>query len=55
MENDMGKTKKKAYTGSKKVDKSCRSHGSCPYCQGKIKYKREKLMGGREGQYEQEK
>lgn len=26
------RTYKKGYTGSKRVDKSCRNHGSCSYC-----------------------
>lgn len=29
----MARTRKKAYTGSKKFDKTCRNHGSCPYCE----------------------
>jgi len=28
----MARTKRKPYTGSKAVDASCRSHGSCPWC-----------------------
>jgi hypothetical protein len=35
----MSKTKRQPYTGSKAVDKSCRSHGSCPHCEGKRKHK----------------
>ena len=27
-----GKAKRKAYRGSKAIDKTCRNHGSCPYC-----------------------
>lgn len=27
-----GKSFRKAYRGAKAVDKSCRNHGSCPYC-----------------------
>lgn len=27
-----GKEKRKPYYGSGKVDKTCRNHGSCPYC-----------------------
>lgn len=27
-----GKEKRKPYIGSKAVDRSCRSHGDCPYC-----------------------
>jgi len=28
----MSRTIKKAYTGSKAFDSSCRNHGSCSYC-----------------------
>ncbi len=28
----MSRTKRKPYTKSKAVDKSCRCHGGCPYC-----------------------
>lgn len=27
-----GKEKRKAYRGAKAVDRTCRNHGSCPYC-----------------------
>ena len=27
-----GKEKRKPYRGSRAVDKTCRNHGSCPYC-----------------------
>lgn len=27
------KEKRKPYRGSKAFDRSCRNHGSCPYCQ----------------------
>ena len=27
------------YFGSKTIDKSCRNHGSCPWCQMNRKYK----------------
>lgn len=37
-----GKEKREPYYGSKRVDSTCRNHGSCPYCQGSIKYKMEK-------------
>lgn len=37
-----GKEKRKQYRGAKSVDKSCRNHGSCPYCQGNRKHKNEK-------------
>lgn len=28
----MSRTKKQPYTKSKRFDKTCRNHGSCPYC-----------------------
>lgn len=27
-----GKEKRKQYHGSKAIDRSCRNHGSCPWC-----------------------
>lgn len=30
---DHGKEKRKPYRKSKKIDKSCRNHGGCPYCE----------------------
>ncbi len=27
-----GKEKRKPYCGSKAIDKTCRNHGSCPWC-----------------------
>lgn len=35
-----GKEKRKPYRGSKAVDPNCRNHGNCPWCQKKIKYKK---------------
>ena len=29
-----GKTKRKPYRRGKAVDKSCRNHGGCPWCEG---------------------
>lgn len=37
-----GKEKRKQYRGAKAVDPQCRNHGNCPWCQGKVKYKRKK-------------
>ena len=34
----MSRTQKREYSGSKKIDKSCRNHGSCPYREGNRKY-----------------
>ena len=28
-----GKEKRKAYSGSKAIDRSCRNHGGCPWCE----------------------
>ena len=45
-----GKEHRKEYIGKnycKSVDKECRNHGSCPWCQGKRKYirlKREPIV-----------
>lgn len=30
----MSRTKRKPYTGSKAVDRTCRCHGSCLWCRG---------------------
>lgn len=37
-----GKEHRKMYYGSKAIDKSCRNHGSCDYCQGNRTYKNKK-------------
>lgn len=37
-----GKEKRKPYRGSKAIDHSCRNHGSCPWCRGKVDYKKKK-------------
>lgn len=37
-----GKTKRKAYRGSKSFDYSCRNHGSCSWCEGNRTYKNKK-------------
>ena len=34
-----GKEHRKPYYGSKAIDKTCRNHGSCPWCQRNRKYK----------------
>lgn len=33
------KDRRKKYRGAKAVDRSCRNHGSCPYCAKARKYK----------------
>lgn len=34
-----GKEKRKPYRGAKAVDKSCRNHGDCSYCQSNRMHK----------------
>lgn len=34
-----GKEHRKPYHGSKAIAKSCRNHGSCPWCEENRKYK----------------
>ncbi len=34
-----GKEHRKEYRGGKAVDKSCRNHGGCPWCEGNRTYK----------------
>lgn len=40
-----GKEHRKPYQKSKKIDRSCRNHGGCPWCEGNRLYqtKKEKL------------
>lgn len=33
-----GKLKRRAYRGSKAIDRTCRNHGSCKYCEANRKY-----------------
>lgn len=37
------KEHRKPYHGAKAVDKSCRNHGDCPWCQGNRHYRANKL------------
>jgi len=37
-----GKEKRKQYRGSKAIDRTCRNHGTCNYCQMKRKIKAKK-------------
>lgn len=40
-----GKEKRKPYRGSKAIDRSCRNHGGCPWCEENRKHKfRKKYM-----------
>ena len=34
-----GKEHRKPYYGSKSIDKTCRNHGGCPWCEENRKYK----------------
>ena len=34
---------RKPYRGSKRFDRSCRNHGSCPHCEGNRKHRDRKL------------
>ena len=36
------KDRRKEYTGSKAVDKTCRSNGGCPWCEGNRLHKHKK-------------
>ena len=38
---DNGKERRKQYYGSKAIDRTCRCHGGCPYCEGNRLHKRE--------------
>lgn len=44
-----GKEHRKQYYDSRRYDRTCRNHGSCPWCQGNVKYKKRKTeMKGEE-------
>ena len=48
------KEKRKPYRGAKSIDKSCRNHGDCPWCNGNRKHKHNKrrsAMDDREHDY----
>jgi len=36
---ESGKEHRKPYHGAKAVDKTCRNHGSCPYCSAGRKHR----------------
>lgn len=40
-----GKEHRKPYKGAKAVDRTCRNHGSCPYCKGNRLHKSRKQIG----------
>lgn len=37
-----GKERRKKYYGSKAIDRTCRNHGTCPYCTNNRLYKNKK-------------
>ena len=39
-----GKEKRKPYRGAKSVDKHCRNHGYCKWCEGNRLYKNNKRI-----------
>lgn len=41
-----GKEKRKPYRNSKAVDKSCRNHGNCKWCEDNRTYKNQKRIVG---------
>lgn len=50
-----GKEHRKPYTGSKAIDKTCRNHGGCEWCEENRKHKynkREEAMQERLSEYE---
>lgn len=40
---EYNKEKRKKYYGAKRVDKSCRNNGSCPYCKENRTYRSRRL------------
>jgi hypothetical protein len=41
---ESGKEHRKRWRGSKRIDKTCRNHGSCDYCKGNRLYSAKKAM-----------
>ena len=41
-----GKEKRKPYRKAKAIDKSCRNHGSCKWCEGNRTYKNRRRIVG---------
>ena len=39
-----GKEHRKPYFGNKAIDKTCRNHGGCPWCEENRKYKNIKRL-----------
>ena len=40
---ESGKEHRKQYRGAKRVDSTCRNHGTCPYCEENRTYQSRKL------------
>ena len=47
----MSRTHKAPYTGSKRFDKTCRNHGSCPYCRDNRTFERAESLPENSLQY----
>ena len=45
-----GKEHRKPYHGSKAIDKTCRNHGGCPWCEENRKYKNIKRIQSMDSQ-----
>lgn len=41
-----GKERRKQFRGSKRIDRTCRNHGSCDYCKGNRLYSIKKALDG---------
>lgn len=41
---EKGKEHRKPYRGSKRIDHTCRNHGSCDYCKGNRLYSTKKAL-----------
>lgn len=39
-----GKDRRKQYKGTKRIDCTCRNHGSCTYCRSNRTYKNQKKL-----------
>lgn len=49
-----GKEKRKPYRGAKAIDKQCRNHGSCLYCQQNRKHKFRQKVIYKKGYYDED-
>ena len=50
-----GKERRKKYRGSKRIDKTCRNHGGCDYCEGNRLYSAKKAMSAATEQLKEKK